>query len=63
MPKEEARKSNVFELNAGKRERIDKGFKEPNEISEQVRHRLAERTDAALDELMTFWTADAVTRR
>jgi hypothetical protein len=54
MPKEQARKTNIFELNAGKRERIDKGFKEPNEIPEEVRHRLAERTDAALDQLMTI---------
>ena len=57
MPKEPARESNVFELNAGKRERIDKGFKEPfkepNEIPESVRHQLAERTDAALDQRMT----------
>jgi hypothetical protein len=54
MPKEQARKTNIFELNAGKRERIDKGFKEPNEIPEEVRHRLAERTDAALEQLMTI---------
>jgi hypothetical protein len=57
MPKEQARKSNVFELNAGKRERIDKGFKEPNEIPKHVPHRLAERANAglsALDQLMTI---------
>jgi hypothetical protein len=50
MPKEKARKSNVVELNVGKRERIDKGFKEPNEM-------LAERANAelsALDQLMTI---------
>jgi hypothetical protein len=32
MPKEKARKSNIVELNVGKRERIDKGFKEPKEM-------------------------------
>jgi hypothetical protein len=50
MPKERAREGNVVELNAGKRERIDKGFKEPNEM-------LAERANAelsALDQLMTI---------
>ena len=51
MPKEQARESNVFQLNARVRKPIDK---EPNEIPEHVRHRLAERTDAALDQLMTI---------
>jgi hypothetical protein len=57
MPKEQARESNVFELNAGKRSLIDKGFSESNETPKQVRHPLAERTRAepsALDQLMTM---------
>jgi hypothetical protein len=54
MPKEQARESNVFKLNVGERKPIDKGFREPNEIPEHVRHRLAERTDAALDQLMNI---------
>jgi hypothetical protein len=54
MPKEQARESNVFKLNARVRKPIDKGFREPNEIPEHVQHRLAERTDAALDQLMTI---------
>jgi hypothetical protein len=54
MPKEQARENNVFQLNARVRKPIDKGFREPNEIPEHVRHRLAERTDAALDELMAI---------
>jgi hypothetical protein len=55
MRKEQARKSNVVELNAGKRERIDKGFKEPNEM--MPKHVLPERANAqlsALDQLMTI---------
>jgi hypothetical protein len=55
MPKEQARDSNVFQLNAGEHERIDKDFKEPNEIQKRVR--LAERASAelsALDQLMTI---------
>jgi hypothetical protein len=55
MPKEQARESYVFQLNAGERERTDKGFKEPNEIQKRVR--LAERANAelsALDQLMTI---------
>ena len=54
MPKEQARESNVFELNAGKRKPMDKGFRETNEMPKHIRHRLAERTDAALDQLMTI---------
>lgn len=57
MPKEQARESNVFELNAGKRSLIDKGFRESNETPKQVRHPLAVRTRAepsALDQLMTM---------
>jgi hypothetical protein len=46
MPKEQARDSCVFQLNARVRKPIDEGFKEPNEIPESVRHQLAERTDA-----------------
>ena len=55
MPKEQARDSKVFQLNAGEHERIDKDFKEPNEIQKRVR--LAERASAelsALDQLMTI---------
>ena len=57
MPNEQARNSNVFELRAGERERIDKDFKEPNEIPKHARRRLAERANAelpALDRLMTI---------
>jgi hypothetical protein len=54
MPKEQSRESNVFQLNARLRKPLDKGFREPNEIPEHVRHRLAERTDAALDQLLTI---------
>jgi hypothetical protein len=54
MSKEQAREGNVFQLNARVRKPIDKGFREPNEIPEHVRHRLAERTDAALDQLMNI---------
>jgi len=57
MSNEHSRKSNVVELDAGKRELIDKGFKEPNEIPKHVPHRLAERGNAelsALDQLMTI---------
>jgi len=57
MPKEQARESNVFELNAGERKPMDKGFREPNEIPKHVRRPLAERTNAelsALDQLMTI---------
>ena len=57
MPKEQARESNVFELNPGERQRIHKGFREPNEIPKHVRRWLAERTNAelsALDQLMTI---------
>ena len=55
MPKEQARESNVFALSARVREPVDKGFREPDEIiPEHVRRRLAERTDAALDQLMTM---------
>jgi hypothetical protein len=53
MQKEQARESNVFQLNTRVR-KLDKGFREPNEIPEHVRHRLAERTDAALDQLLTI---------
>jgi hypothetical protein len=54
MPKEQARQSNVLHLNTRVRKPIDKGLSEPNEIAEQVRHQLAERTDAALDQLMSI---------
>jgi hypothetical protein len=57
MPNEQARNSNVFELRAGERERIDKDFKEPNEIPKRARRRLAERANAelsALDQLMNI---------
>jgi len=58
MPKEEAQESNnVFELNAGERKPIDKGFREANEIPKHVRHPLAERTNtkpSAFDQLMTI---------
>jgi hypothetical protein len=51
MSNEHSRKSNVVELDAGKRELIDKGFKEPNEIPKHVPHH-AELS--ALDQLMTI---------
>jgi len=54
MPKEPARENNVFQLNARVRKPIDKGCREPNEIPEHVRHRLVQRTDAALDQLMSI---------
>jgi hypothetical protein len=57
MPNEQARNSNVFELRADQRERIDKDFKEPNEIPKHARRRLAEGANAepsALDQLMTI---------
>jgi hypothetical protein len=50
MPKEQARDSNVFELNAGER-------------AKHVRRRLAERTSAelsALDQLMTITELSAL---
>ena len=57
MPKEQARESNVFQLNARVRKPIDKGFRESNETPKQVQHPLAERTKvepSALDQLMTI---------
>ena len=57
MPNEQARDNNVFELRAGERERIDKDFKEPNEIPKHAWRRLAERANAepsALDRLMAI---------
>jgi hypothetical protein len=54
MPNEQERESNVLQLNARERKPIDKGFREPNEIPEHVRHWLGERTDAALDQLITI---------
>ena len=57
MPKEQARESNVFELNAGERKPIDKGLRQPNEIPKHVRHPLAEGANAelsAFDQLMTI---------
>jgi len=55
MPKEQAREIDVFELNARVRKPMDRASREPDEIiPEHVRHRLAERTDAALDQLMTM---------
>jgi hypothetical protein len=50
MPKEQARESNVFELNAGER-------------AKHVRRRLAERTNAqlsTLDQLMTITELSAL---
>jgi hypothetical protein len=56
MRKEQARKSNVFELKAGERQRIDKGLREPNEIPKHVRPRLesANAELSALDQIMTI---------
>jgi len=55
MPKDPARDSKVFQLNAGEHERIDKDVKEPKEIQKRVRP--AERANAelsALDQLMNI---------
>jgi hypothetical protein len=55
MPKDLARDSKVFQLNAGEHERIDKDVKEPKEIQKRVRP--AERANAelsALDQLMNI---------
>jgi hypothetical protein len=54
MSNQQERESNVLQLTARERKPIDKGFREPNEIPEHVRHRLGERTDAALDQLITI---------
>jgi len=55
MPNEQARNSNVFELRAGERERIDKDFKEPNEIPKHARRRQRANAElSALDRLMTI---------
>jgi hypothetical protein len=55
MPKDPARDSKVFQLNAREHERINKDVKEPKEIQKRVR--LAERANAelsALDQLMNI---------
>jgi hypothetical protein len=54
MPKEQVRQSNVLRLNTRVRKPIDKAFREPSEIPEHIRHQLAERTDAALDQLLNI---------